>query len=36
MARISPPTKGVLSALIIDNKSYHMDHTFADASDYHP
>ena len=29
-------TQGAFSALIIDNKCYHMDHTFADTSYYHP
>ena len=30
------PTKGVLSALIIEDASYHMDHICAETSDYHP
>ena len=29
-------TKGVLSALIIEDAFCHMDHIFAEASDYHP
>ena len=35
MARISPPRKGVLSALAIEDAFYRVDHSFAETPYYH-